>query len=43
MLEQLSVQTVYHVVQTIAREPNLTSLESSQSLLEEHNRRVDSG
>jgi hypothetical protein len=40
---QLSVWTVYHVVWTIARKLNLTDLKSSQSLLEAHNRRVDSG
>jgi hypothetical protein len=39
----LSVRTVYHVVRAVAREPNLTTLKSSQSLLEAHIRIVDSG
>jgi hypothetical protein len=43
MLGQLSVQTEYHVVQMVAREPDLTALKSAQSLLEEQNRSVDSG
>jgi hypothetical protein len=43
MLGQLSVLTEYHVVQTVAREPNLTALKSAHSLLEEQNRSVDSG
>jgi hypothetical protein len=43
MLGQLSVRTEYHVVWTVAREPNLTALESVQSLFEEQNRSVDSG
>jgi hypothetical protein len=43
MLEQLSVQTEYHVIRTVAREPNLTALESTQSLFEEQNKSVDSG
>jgi hypothetical protein len=43
MLGQLSVRTEYHVLRTVAREPNLTALKSTQSLLEEQNRSVDSG
>jgi hypothetical protein len=39
----LGARTVYHIVQTAAREPNLIVLKSAQSLLEEHNKVVDSG
>jgi hypothetical protein len=42
MLEQLNIQTEYHVVQTVAREPNLTALKSA-SLLEEQDGSVNSG
>jgi hypothetical protein len=43
MLGQLSIQMEYHVVRTVARELNLTALESAQSLFEKRNRSVDSG
>jgi hypothetical protein len=43
MLGQLNIQTEYHVVQTVAMEPNLTALKSAQILLEEQDGSVNSG
>jgi hypothetical protein len=37
-----SVRTEYHVIRTDARDLNFTVLNSAQSLLEAHNRSVDS-